>query len=291
MKNLHPLSAFFVSLPIIILTAVIQNPYFTVISFIFSVCFCFMIKGKATFKSFGIILPVCAFAAIINALFSNRGDTKIAELPNGNFITTEAVIYSLFASAMVISLSMWFIALCDIFTSDKVVYLFSGFAPTIGLLISMTLRAIPEFARNIKEAATAQKFLGNDVYSGKIKSRLKAAVRVISAAISMSIDNAAQAALSMKNRGYGSMARRVSYNRYSFSKRDFAVIILSIICTLAIILLNALNNNNYEFYPKFYCEFNTLFFVEAIIFALICAMPSVLCCTEFKIKGDSRNGI
>lgn len=291
MKNLHPISALCVSLPIIIITAVVQNPYFTVISFIFSLCFCFMLKGKSAFKAIGIIVPVCIFAAAVNALFSNRGDTKLFALPNGNFITAEAIIYSLFASGMVISLSMWFIGLCDVFTSDKVIYLFSGFAPTIGLLISMTLKAVPEFLRNIKSAATAQRFLGNDIYNGKLKSRLISAVRVISAALAMSIDNAAETALSMKNRGYGKNKKRVSYSRYRFSKRDFTVIALSAVCTVTVILISVFRGNVYSFYPKFHCEFDTMFFIQAVAFAVSCAAPAALCCADFSIKEESRNGI
>lgn len=275
MKTLHPLPCFICFMAILIFTAIQMNPFFIIISLVFAFAAAIQLKGAKALKIMVYVLPLCLFAAVINALFVNRGSTVLFVLSNGNTITLESVIYSLCSSGMILSFAAWFISFSEIMTSDKVIYLFGGILPSLGLLVSMTLKAIPDFSRRVKECADAQRFVGNDIYSGSIKSRIKSAVTVISSGITASIESAAESAQSMKNRGYGS-TRRTRYTRYRFSSSDITVLCASSAAAAILIAVTAAGKAGFSFYPQINAETDIFSVLGYICMMVLCAVPSAL---------------
>ena len=166
MERSHPVTAAMYFLSVILITAIVQSPVFMAEALVCSAVFAFLLNGKTAARTLFVMLPMALLAAVINLLFSNRGITVLAKLPSGNSITLETLIFSLFTGAMTISLVMWFIGLNKCMTSDKTVYLLGKALPSLALLLSMTLRSVPMFARRAKQAAAAQRFVGNDIYEG-----------------------------------------------------------------------------------------------------------------------------
>ena len=52
---------------------------------------------------------------------------------------------------------LWFMCLSSVFTSDKFIYLFGKIIPALSLLLSMTLRFVPKFRRQLETTAQAQR--------------------------------------------------------------------------------------------------------------------------------------
>ena len=159
MERTHPVTAAMYFLSVILITAIVQSPVFMAEALVCSAFFAFLLNGKTAARTLFVMLPMALLAAVINLLFSNRGITVLAKLPSGNSITLETLIFSLFTGAMTISLVMWFIGLNKCMTSDKTVYLLGKALPSLALLLSMTLRSVPMFARRAKQAAAAQRYI------------------------------------------------------------------------------------------------------------------------------------
>ena len=279
MRYFHPITAFAYFLAVIIITAIIQNPFFIGTSLLCSAVAAVTAKGIAALKTAAYILPLCAFSIIINLLFSNAGVTALFFLPNGNAVTAESLIFAAMPSLMMLALMMWFISFNNVMTTDKTVYLFGRALPSFGLLISMTMKFIPQFAARLRQTAEAQSFVGNDIKNGRLKSRLKSALNILSISITGAIEGAAITAQSMKNRGYGT-ARRTSYSIYRFTARDAAVLCITVLLAAAVCVLCFTGNISYSYYPFFSVSIDGISAAGYLCWLLLCAVPVIISAWE-----------
>ena len=144
------------------------------------------------------------------------------------------------------------------------------------------------FARRAKQAAAAQRFVGNDIYEGNFRSRIRSGVHVLSVAVTDTLEHSAYTARSMKYRGYGT-AKRTAYSIFRFAPSDFIIMSVTVICTTAIIILFASGKAYYLYYPEFILPL-TAFDISADVFWLIlCAMP-VAAELYSRFKRRERNG-
>ena len=122
-------------------------------------------------------------------------------------LTLESVIYGFAAGVMMVSVISWFACFNAIITSDKFIYLFGRVAPSMSLILSMTLRFIPRFKAQIKAVSDAQKCVGRDISSGSLIQRARNGITILSIMVTWALENAIEAADSMKSRGYGLQGR------------------------------------------------------------------------------------
>ena len=80
-------------------------------------------------------------------------------------------------------------------------------APSLSLVLSMTLRFVPKFTAQMKKVRQSQKCIGRDVSDGGLISRIKHGIKIISIMITWSLENAIETADSMKSRGHGLKGR------------------------------------------------------------------------------------
>ncbi len=273
MKALHPFSAFCFYAAVIIITAAVQHPLVLLISFFSALLFvllgkCGKISGKAVLSA----VLVCIFGTAVNLLFNNEGQTVLIRLSCGNAVTLETAIYSAFAFFMMTALVLWLFTTGSCFGSDKLMYLFGRTFPSLGLLISMTMRFIPYFAKRFKETAAAQKFLGCDINGKGVKNKLRAVLKITSVALSASLENAGYTAQSMKYRGYGS-TKRSFYSVYRFTKRDFAVVTLTLLCVAATVSAFCTGLLSYGYYPVFKVHTDALGIPALLLWGAFCLIP------------------
>ena len=69
MKYIHPVTSLVIFLSLILFTAVIQNPLFSLISLIFAITSAVLTKGKTALKGLLYCIPLCLFYVIINVFF------------------------------------------------------------------------------------------------------------------------------------------------------------------------------------------------------------------------------
>lgn len=174
---------------------------------------------RQTGRALCYVLPVMVLAAAVNPAFSHAGATILTYLPSGNPLTLESLAYGLGAGAMLGGVMLWFACCTKVMTADKLVYLFGRAAPALSLVLSMTLRFVPLFRRQLETVRQAQFCIGRDASTGSAWQRARKAVTIFSIMVTWALENAIETADSMKSRGYG-LRGRTAFSIYRMEDRD-----------------------------------------------------------------------
>ena len=89
-------------------------------------------------------LPMALMAALINPAFNHEGATLLAYLPLRQPLTLESIAYGFAAAPYWLPWSLVLPCYTAVMTSDKFVYLFGPVIPALNLVLSMTLRFVPQ---------------------------------------------------------------------------------------------------------------------------------------------------
>lgn len=268
----HPIVSFMYFVCILGFSMVFMHPICLGVSLMCAFSYlCVQRGGKSACKSLVLIIPVMVFTAVLNPLFSHEGMTVIGYLPDRNPLTAESVVYGLCAGVMLAAVMCWFFACTHIMTSDKLIYIFGRILPALSLILSMTLRFVPEFTRQTKEVADAQKCMGRDAGSKNIIAKAKAGLSVLSAMVTRALENSIETADSMKARGYGATGR-TAYSMYRFERRDGILLTLILFLTAIVIFGMVTGNMAFEFYPLISGSGFNIFFAA---YTLLCGMPVI----------------
>ena len=276
-KSYHPMVNFIYFVIVLGFNMMFMHPACLAVSLVCSFVYSIMINGKKAVKfNFLYVLPLAAFSALLNIAFNHEGATILTYLPGGNPLTLEALLYGLSASAMLISVILWFSCFNRIITSDKLMYLFGKIIPSLSLIFSMVLRFVPRFKVQIKAISNAQKCIGRDVSDGTVLKIAKNGIKILSAMITWSLENAVDTADSMRARGYG-LPERTSFSNYRFSKRDYVTLGVLLILSVYIIVNAVLGWLEFSYYP--YMQGTKITMKSAPIFLayfLLCFLPIII---------------
>lgn len=227
-KAYHPIVNLVYFVFVIGFSVFFMHPVCLAISLLCSLVYVAMLKGKNFIKKSIIYgIPLFVLTAVINPLFNHGGVTILAYMPSGNPLTFESIIFGVAAAAMLAGVICYFACFNEIITSDKIIYLFGRFVPSISLVISMTLSFVPRFADQLRRTRDAQRCIGLRGSDGSVVKKIKHGLSLMSIMVTWALENAADTADSMKSRGYG-LGGRTSYSIYRFDRRDA--------CALACIL-------------------------------------------------------
>ncbi|MDP4133749.1 MAG: energy-coupling factor transporter transmembrane component T [Bacillota bacterium] len=280
-KNYHPIVSFIYFVSVIGFAMFIMHPVFLAIS-IFSAClYSALLNGTGEMlKKLKFVLPLMFFTAVLNPLFNHRGNTIIAYFKSGNPLTLESVLYGIAAGLMLSGVIYWFACFNEIMTTDKLTILFGRIAPSFSLVLSMTLRFVPEFSERMKEIALAQKGIGRNIDDGNIIKRAKHGIKMLSILITWSLEAAIDNADSMRSRGYG-LGRRTSYQGIRFSVRDKYM--LSVIFLLDFYIVGsqmAWNVLGYNYFDNSHVIASRLSLYTISAYLILSLMPVFLCGLE-----------
>lgn len=278
----HPLPLFLYFIYIFVITIFTLNPVLMILAFLGGVCFCTVLESaKAFLHNILFYFPFFILLSITNPLFSHGGVTPLFFI-NGNAFTLEALLYGVNMSLMIISVMYWCKCYQKIITEDKFLYLFGKAAPKLSLVISMAIRLIPLFKKQIKRISNAQKAMG--LYSSKsYADKLKSGVRVFSSLVTWSLENAVETSNSMKSRGFG-LKNRSSFSLYKFHKNDLFFLSVSTMLFLIVVCFISVGCVKFAFYPKVTTlSFGIKEIMIYISFGMLCFMPFILEVKE-KIK-------
>jgi|LSQX01.2.fsa_nt_gb energy-coupling factor transport system permease protein len=247
MASYNPRVLFVYFFAVVFIPMFCQNPIIISLSLLGGVVSCVFsrsLRGIRPHLYFALLFTV---SAIINPLFYHNGVTVLFFI-NNNPITLEALFYGLTASGMIVAVIYWFRLFTFYFTGDKLLYLLGFVSPKISLVISMAIRFVPLFVNQAKKINNSQKALGLYKEDNAVDT-VRGKVRIFSALTSWGLENGIITADSMASRGYG-ITKRSFYSRYVLDKRDFFLLVLSVLLfgfTLSAVLAGALDFN---FYPE-----------------------------------------
>ncbi|WP_062199312.1 energy-coupling factor transporter transmembrane component T [Massilibacterium senegalense] len=271
-STFHPSILFLYYVSVIFVTMFTMNPILLVFSLFGSIIFFIMMHPlKVILKDIGFYSLVFILISITNPIFSHNGETILFFL-NDNPVTLEAIIYGIFIATMLTSIIFWSKSYSELMTSDKFIYLFGKAIPKLSLVISMSLRFIPMFKRQIKKVHQVQKTLG--LYtSNSITDRVFSSFRVFSSILTWSFENAINQADSMKARGYG-LKGRTNFSLFQWYKRDVWMIVIISLLILSLIIGFYQQQFEFNYYPVISSlHFSTKDFVQYMIAFILMVIP------------------
>jgi len=277
-SSFHPVINFLYFALILVCSMCLMHPVCLLISLGSALTYSIYLKGrKAVRMSLTVILPMMALAAVLNPAFNHEGATILTYLPSGNPLTLESMAYGVAAAVMLASVITWFTCYNEVMTSDKFVYLFGRIIPALSLVLSMTLRFVPKFNKQVRVVSNAQRCIGRDVSDGTLLQRLKHAVTILSIMVTWSLENAIETADSMRSRGYG-LKGRTAFSIYCFDERDRAALLWLIFCGGYLISGWSTGGLAFRYFP-------TLRGVEALAFSVSFLLAYLaLCLTPVLIN-------
>ena len=244
--NLHPAVSMAYFVLVLGLTLGCMHPVTVVLSFLGASWFSIRLRDwRAYGHTMRFVGPMFLLIALANPLFNHRGVTMLFTI-NHLWYTLEAVCYGLVSGCSLCAVIMWFTCYQEVMTSDKFLYLFGKPFPGTSLLITMTLRFIPQLQQNRREIRQSQAMLQEE--GTRLLQRLGSALRNLSVLLTMSMEAAVETADSMKARGYGAK-RRTTFHLFRFDGRDARTLGLILAVAGICITARAFGHGYMEFYP------------------------------------------
>lgn len=276
-SRLHPAVSFAYFALVLLLSMFLLHPIALGVTLVSALCCAAGLEGPgALARRLVWLAPMMLLAAILNPAFNHAGVTVLAYLPSGNPLTLESVLYGLAAAGMLGAVVLWFVCFSAVMTSDKLICLFGRLVPALSLVITMALRFVPRFARQFRAVWDARTCLGLD-RAGKGPLRaLRSAAACLGAVLSWSLENAVDAADSMKSRGYG-LPGRTSFALYRFTRRDWRVLAWLLTCGALLLAGWAAGGFRWRYFPS--VKGTALTPLGAALFALylaLCLTPLAL---------------
>lgn len=268
------------------------NPVCLGISFIMAFTYSVMLRGgEGARTNIKYMIPLVLLTALLNPAFSHQGSTILAYLPSGNPLTLESLVYGIAAAFTLVTVICWFSCFNTVMTSDKMVYLFGKAAPVLSMILSMTLRFIPDITSQFKKVYNAQKAMGYTV-NGKHFVRIRTGCHVLSAVVTWALEKALITADSMRSRGYG-LPGRTAYSLFRFRKSDIRAMLYILVCGGYVLAGKTGGYIDFSYYPRIKGNVAGYMTVSVyIVYVLLLCLPIYVQIRDNrrirKCKGDQR---
>ncbi len=267
----HPSIALAYFGAVLVLAMAAPHPLLLAISFAAALAYGIWLRGGgAVARSLTWQLPMIAIIVAVNPLFSSTGTTELFR------IGTQAVYAEGYANAATMALLLvcvmqWFSNADAVLGSDKVMGVLGRALPTVGLMLSMTMRLIPRFVRRGRTinaalgACTAAHATDAEAHTPKHlaaetakpqtagatatkaapaqpcaetskrtrRARLSDQLRTVTTLMGWSMEDSLEAADSMRCRGWGATRKRTTFQRQRLRTRDGVLLAVLALFTAA----------------------------------------------------------
>lgn len=219
--------------------------------------------------------PLVLILAITNPLFVSAGSTELFRI-GLHAVYLEALCYGLCQGLMLVNVLLTFSIAAHVVSSDKVLCVLGNATPTLALMISMTMRLVPQFVRRGKAIADTQKACtaaasarsactvsapscsagarpDANAASRSTKPRRAAlanSLRLFTVLMSWGMEDSLETADAMRARGWGAATKRTAYQRYRFRKTDAFACAFIAVLTVAAAASAVAACGEFKFYPR-----------------------------------------
>jgi len=190
-------------------------------------------------------LPLFAVVTLANPVFSRLGDTLLWQA-GPIAIHLESLVFGLCMGMMLVSSLLWLWCANDILTLDRLLALGGGLLPTVGLMVSMTMRLVPQLlhrggqVRTVRAACSGIPDGGGPVQEG---------ARLSGILLSWSLEDSVERSDAMRARGWVAGRRRTHYLPWRASTRDVAILVLLLVLVAVDAFLEWVACSQWVFYP------------------------------------------
>lgn len=211
-REYHPVINFIYFTVAIICVVCFNHPAYICMAYLVSAIYYVKLKGGNSIKRIMVYLCLSLLYAAVYGSYNHFGVTVLCKNSIGNNITAESIVYGFFIGLRAVTVLLVSGCMMQVFTRDKVIYIFGRMCPKLSLGIAIGFRTVPRIIKRknmVREAA-----MGIGKGSKNIISRFFCV-------IGWTMEEFIEISNSMKSRGY-SLRGRTAYSVYSFSNRDRA---------------------------------------------------------------------
>jgi energy-coupling factor transport system permease protein len=176
-------------------------------------------KGRRAFSALWFSIITAAVLTGFNVLFNHRGETIILYFKNGNPLTLESITNGAALGISFGCMLLWFACVNEVMTSDRLMCILSRAVPSLSVLMTVTLRFIPLYIRQIKRSSADRR-----AFYGKSQGQLKHSFAIIDNVSGQALEMAIDSADVMHSRGLG-LKGRTAFSPFVFGLRDVLMLI------------------------------------------------------------------
>ena len=244
----HPAVAFSYFACVLAFGMAAMQPVYLALSLAAALSYSIVLRGvRATLRTALWQMPLILVMAVANPLFSAMGSTELFRIGLRAFYL-ESMVFGACMGAMLACVLLWFSNASRVLSSDKVMALFGNAAPTIGLMLSMAMRLVPQFMRRGAAVGNVQRACTSAGAAG-LREGARSRLRLTSVLMGWGMEDSLDTADAMRARGWGACARRTTYRRCRFRARDGAALgVLAALAALNAVLAYAACTQ-FRFYP------------------------------------------
>lgn len=202
---------------------------------------------KRVLKYVGIGMISVLLIGVMNCFIAHDGKTILFDLLKLH-ITLEAFYYGLSAGVMIVGVAMWCVFITDETDTDDLVMTLGKILPFVSVVITVTLRYIPEIIKKFRETLSAQKMLGIFEKKGYFKRALIIS-KVFMSVTERSVENAMDTASTMRARGYG-LVKRSSARQKKWRESDTDLMLVTAFCAAFIAIGERTGDFGFAYYPS-----------------------------------------
>ena len=277
--SLHPAAAagYFVS--VIALALVAQNPWLQAVGLMGAVCMLIGLDGRKGFRFAGVVLALGLVVALVNPLFNTHGNTALFIWWSGRPYTLEALAAGALTAATLAQTLLWFASLSLVLTTDKLMFLFGRWAPSLVLVLTLALRLVTTLRRKVQRTSEARACIGLGD-GASLADRVREAGAVLGSVTAGAFEDGVTTADSMKSRGFGlSGATRCA--AYRFDRQDGALMALMGVFVVVIVAALAQGAFAFELFPQLkMAPFGVLSGCALVCYGALALLPLALQCRE-----------
>lgn len=217
-EEFHPGIQFLFFFAAVVITMCLIHPAFVLCSAVLAAVYLWILRGRKAWRLLGLLLVIFTVISLINPLVNPNGQIVLFTWLGGRPFCLESLYYGMALGGMSVTVLMWFACYNTVMTSDKFLYLFGRFAPSLSLMLTMVLRLVPDFTKKAGQIAGARKCIGKAGGSTK-KEGMADGASILSSLTSWALEGGIVRADSMRSRGYGT-GRRTNFSIYRWKGAD-----------------------------------------------------------------------
>ncbi len=271
----HPIINFMFFIGAFLFGMILIHPMFLGCSMILSMVYYITVRGHKGIKFVLGMLPFFVFLSVINPVFNTMGDTILFTYLNGRAYTWEALCYGITLAALFVSIVLWFASYNAVMTSDKFLYLFGKWIPSISLILTMVLRFVPTYQKHISQIGNARKCIGKSAGDGSNKEKIENGMTIVSALTSWALEGGIITADSMRSRGFGS-GKRTSFSLYRWTGRDWALLGIMLLCMGMTVFCLISGGTQAEFVPVLAITMNGNTIIGIVFYIMFLSIPTAI---------------
>ena len=273
---MHPWTNFIYAVLVLVITMFTMNPLILAVSYVGSLALGIYMQGSAFIKkNIMITIPVVIFSVLIQPIFNHSGVTPVFYI-NDNMVCLENIIYGAVISLLLIAVIQWCSVAAGYLSSEKMMYLFGSFIPSVGMIFSMILRRIPLMRKRYRQIHEAQIGLRGAETKKGIFEKIRHFANEFSTLITWSLESSMETSMSMESRGYG-LKGRTSFNRFRFTLKDALTIIIMVVCFVIAIIPIAGKKLSVYYLPMIYfTKFNIEGVLAVAAFVVLTVIPMII---------------